>query len=162
MKIDRHECQSCGFMGREEELVNPIPDLEQRVGPGEAMPSGECPACGAVCHPTKRNFPAPVRIFASWRDGDGDGYCNWFQTDLAAAEDKDAWLSERPDWQRDSVQIDSFPPEECTKKRRVESPADLLKLVAFVYNSCETEGCSDGTATISAEAYDRLKAVCGE
>ena len=158
--MDRHECQNCKFMGREEELVNPIPDIEQRVGPGEPMPSGECPACGAVCHPTNKKFPAPVRLMVSWKDGDGEGYCNWFQTGLAAAEDKDVFLMEHV-MNREVANIALFPPEECQKKYRVESQAELLKLVEFVYNACETAGCSDGTATISAEAFDRLKAVCG-
>jgi hypothetical protein len=47
------QCQNCGRLFKEDELVNPIPDLEQRVAPGEVMPSGECPACGAVCHTVK-------------------------------------------------------------------------------------------------------------
>ena len=38
----------------EDELVNPIPDLAQRALPGEPMPSGECPACGAVCQPVEK------------------------------------------------------------------------------------------------------------
>ena len=30
-------------------LVNPIPDLDQRVASGEPTPAGECPDCGALC-----------------------------------------------------------------------------------------------------------------
>jgi len=47
------QCQNCDRLFKEDELINPIPDLEQRVAPGEIMPSGECPACGAVCHTVK-------------------------------------------------------------------------------------------------------------
>jgi hypothetical protein len=46
------ECQNCQRRFTEDEIVNPIPDLTQRVLPGEPMPSGECPVpeCRAVCH----------------------------------------------------------------------------------------------------------------
>jgi len=46
------ECQNCQRRFTEDEIVNPIPDLVQRVLPGEPMPSGECPVpeCRAVCH----------------------------------------------------------------------------------------------------------------
>ena len=49
------QCQNCGNMYLLDELTNPIPDLAQRVAPGEPMPSGECPEpqCGAVCHTLK-------------------------------------------------------------------------------------------------------------
>ena len=47
------QCQNCQRLFIEDELINPIPDLTQRVAPGEVMPSGECPACGAVCHTVK-------------------------------------------------------------------------------------------------------------
>ena len=52
------QCQNCERRFAEDELINPIPDLCQRVAPGEPMPSGECPACGAVCHPMP---PPPPR-----------------------------------------------------------------------------------------------------
>ena len=158
--MDRHECQNCKFMGREEELINPIPDLYQRVGPGEPMPSGECPACGAVCHPTKNKFPAPVRLMIP-RDAVDEGHCEWFQTDLAAAESMDEWFKENPTVSRFNAEITSFPGKESKKKRLVESQADLLRLAQYVFASCEETGCADGTATISAEAFNRLKAVCG-
>ena len=43
------ECQDCEQRTPESKLVNPIKDLAQRVAPGEPMPAGECPACGALC-----------------------------------------------------------------------------------------------------------------
>lgn len=43
------ECQNCGKHWRDEQL-KAIEHLSERVAPGEAMPSGECPECGAVCH----------------------------------------------------------------------------------------------------------------
>lgn len=58
------ECQDCRRL-IDDELVVPIPDLEQRVAPGEPMPSGECPHCGAVCHPTdERPEPTDAEIQA--------------------------------------------------------------------------------------------------
>jgi len=48
---DQSECQNCGQVWPDDEL-EPAKDLRQRVAPGEPFPSGECPACGALCHPT--------------------------------------------------------------------------------------------------------------
>lgn len=48
---------------RHQMLVNegkPVTDLEQRVAPGEPVPVGECPACGAVVHPVADDWwPVP-------------------------------------------------------------------------------------------------------
>lgn len=51
------ECQSCSRRWLEEQL-NEVEDLSMRVAPGEPMPSGECPACGAVCHPKAVAVPS--------------------------------------------------------------------------------------------------------
>lgn len=48
--MEYHQCQNCEKNWTEDELKE-IKHLEQRVLPGEIMPSGECPECGAVCHP---------------------------------------------------------------------------------------------------------------
>lgn len=42
-------CGNCLWIGRESEC-NPITDVTERVMPGEIMPAGECPECGAVTH----------------------------------------------------------------------------------------------------------------
>jgi len=47
---DLQECQNCGSVWDAEDLRE-VEDLHMRVAPGEPMPSGECPSCGAVCHP---------------------------------------------------------------------------------------------------------------
>jgi hypothetical protein len=51
-KLEVSTCQNCGEVYRDDEL-NEVEDIEERVGPGEEMPSGECPdeECRAVCHP---------------------------------------------------------------------------------------------------------------
>lgn len=46
---EQFECQNCGKRWAIDELL-PVQDLLQRVAPGEPMPAGECPECGAVCH----------------------------------------------------------------------------------------------------------------
>lgn len=46
-----NRCQNCDSLWMDGELINPIHDLEQRVAPGEPMPSGECPECGCLCQP---------------------------------------------------------------------------------------------------------------
>lgn len=55
------ECQNCGRQWPEDQL-NPIKDIEQRISPGESVPSGECPECGALCQekPTSIFVDKPV------------------------------------------------------------------------------------------------------
>jgi hypothetical protein len=43
------ECQNCRWAGLVAE-TKPIKDYSQRVAPGEEMPCGECPECGALAH----------------------------------------------------------------------------------------------------------------
>ena len=40
-------CENCDWSG---ETVEPLRHADQRVAPGEPMPAGECPECGACCH----------------------------------------------------------------------------------------------------------------
>jgi hypothetical protein len=47
---DNAVCQSCDWEGRPEDTL-PIPKLIGRVVPGDIMPYGECPVCGAVAIP---------------------------------------------------------------------------------------------------------------
>ena len=58
-ELEQAECQNCGKKFPVGSLCNPIPDLEQRVTPGESMPVGECPGCGALCHVVKEVRPCP-------------------------------------------------------------------------------------------------------
>jgi Zn-finger nucleic acid-binding protein len=51
-EVEMHECQNCGKRWPLEKLKE-VKHLLERVLPGEPMPSGECPECGAVCHPVK-------------------------------------------------------------------------------------------------------------
>lgn len=47
---DMCRCQDCEWEGEEADC-EPIDNLHGRVFPGEPMPSGQCPACGALCQP---------------------------------------------------------------------------------------------------------------
>jgi hypothetical protein len=48
---NEHRCDNCKQHFAEEDLINPIPDLQERLEPGSIVPSGECPLCGALCYP---------------------------------------------------------------------------------------------------------------
>jgi hypothetical protein len=45
------ECQNCGQVWPDDAIDPQIPDLHERVAPGEPMPTGECPDCGCLCQP---------------------------------------------------------------------------------------------------------------
>lgn len=63
-------CQNCGKTWDDSQLVE-ARRLWERVSPGEPMPSGECPACGALCHPIEKAKPEPriYRIIRFRRNG---------------------------------------------------------------------------------------------
>jgi len=44
-------CQNCSEKFRDDQLEEITHGIWERVSPGELMPSGECPSCGALCHP---------------------------------------------------------------------------------------------------------------
>ena len=47
--LHRFYCQDCDFETSDIEFLEPIDDITERVEPGEVMPAGECPECGALC-----------------------------------------------------------------------------------------------------------------
>jgi hypothetical protein len=47
-------CPDCMERIPDEELTVRFPDLAERVSPGEPVPSGECPRCGALVHEAGR------------------------------------------------------------------------------------------------------------
>jgi len=47
-------CQNCERVWNDDELFE-VKDLTLRVAPGDPMRSGECPECGAVCHPVQQS-----------------------------------------------------------------------------------------------------------
>jgi len=57
------ECGNCGKVWDEEELTRvfpDIPDLTERIAPGEPVPAGECPECGALVHVVRETFRCRV------------------------------------------------------------------------------------------------------
>jgi hypothetical protein len=63
-----HTCDNCGGRFERQDLkrVFPdIPDLPQRLSPGGIVPSGECPACGALVYPERE----PVRVLVLLEGG---------------------------------------------------------------------------------------------
>lgn len=54
-------CDNCSARRPEGDL-NYIEDYHQRVAPGEIAPSGECPDCGALCHPEHAGTPEIVTV----------------------------------------------------------------------------------------------------
>ena len=59
-----HECDNCGAVWKAERL-NEIKDYSQRVAGGEIAPSGECPSCGALCHPQEEPLSPELEAIAS-------------------------------------------------------------------------------------------------
>jgi len=51
----KYVCQNCQEQWDADDL-EPLKDVEERVAPGEPMPAGECPDCGAVCHGVKMRY----------------------------------------------------------------------------------------------------------
>jgi hypothetical protein len=41
-------CPGCYAHLGEDDLIRPIPNLQERILPGEAMPAGECPDCNEL------------------------------------------------------------------------------------------------------------------
>lgn len=50
---DKVYCNNCEWKGDFNEMSKPLgemPDLSERLEPGEETPAGECPECGAFCY----------------------------------------------------------------------------------------------------------------
>lgn len=43
-----YKCEDCGAEVESGRLIWPITDVSEKVLPGEIMPAGECPECGAL------------------------------------------------------------------------------------------------------------------
>lgn len=46
----RVRCQNCNWAGPYSDAQPDIPDIAERIEPGEIVPACECPKCGALCH----------------------------------------------------------------------------------------------------------------
>jgi len=57
------ECDNCGRISDERDLARvfpDIPDMMERIAPGEPVPFGECPDCGALVHAIRETFMCRV------------------------------------------------------------------------------------------------------
>lgn len=69
-----YTCQNCDFKTDDEFALVPIEEMDeltQRISPGEPVPAGECPKCGAVCHEEK---PTP-KLVITVSGGNIQGMC---------------------------------------------------------------------------------------
>lgn len=53
-----HICSGCRQRLDDDSLVFPVPNVAEKVLPGEPMPVGECPDCGTLIQTTDTN-PTP-------------------------------------------------------------------------------------------------------
>ena len=53
------ECANCGLRTKADDL-DPTHDIWSRIQPGEILPHGDCPECGAFCYPVNR---PEIRLF---------------------------------------------------------------------------------------------------
>ena len=79
----RVRCQNCAWEGNEE-TCEEIKHVFERVAPGEPMPVGECPKCGALCHyvepsawDTDAQFPVSDWKYEVANDDTRLGYKEW-------------------------------------------------------------------------------------
>lgn len=63
---DLCRCQNCSWQGPRAD-AHPINDITQRVDPGEPMPSGECPKCGALCQPIEEVLTEQMFLDAGYK-----------------------------------------------------------------------------------------------
>ena len=60
--MDRSQCQDCGKIFADDQLETITHGIWERVAPGEPMPSGECPECGALCQPYEADTPQLLEV----------------------------------------------------------------------------------------------------
>lgn len=66
-----YECNNCGLLYNHIEELKPLDiySLIERVAPGEPFPAGECPTCGAFCHPRATDpYTDPVTLLRGIRE----------------------------------------------------------------------------------------------
>lgn len=73
-KIQKAVCQNCTWTGETNKTTS-VADLEMRVAPGEIVPVGACPKCGAVCHLVGNfTFVGPTKLKLTAKNTVGDGH----------------------------------------------------------------------------------------
>ena len=80
-------CSDCGWQGKATD-THIIEDFQERVSPGEIVPAGECPECGALAHLSSTPEWARSRLWCalSWSDESGELDVSFHPTKEAAQE----------------------------------------------------------------------------
>ncbi len=91
-------CDNCDWTGTSKDLNEWISDIQERIYPGEIVPAGECPECGACAHVVKalddsiveakamRLLHSLIADIEAMRDEDDPNWFGWFsesETDIA-------------------------------------------------------------------------------
>lgn len=66
------ECGNCAWTGTALQMrcqLEDVPNLTVRICPGEEVPAGECPECGALCHMLKDKPDVGVATFGPVKGG---------------------------------------------------------------------------------------------
>lgn len=83
-----YRCNNCDFQTDEHEAFPDVENLRQRLEPGDIMPSGQCPECGAFVHEYTTEFMvmmAAPRLLAACKSALEDGFLAGEAFDLAVA-----------------------------------------------------------------------------
>jgi hypothetical protein len=98
--VEENYCQNCDWKGPDDEL-KPIRKLWERVEPGDPMPSGECPKCGALCQPVEGELQLPDRTPTEPEEGDWitNDYKQWqeYNGRKITVTDPDDWAAQMKD-----------------------------------------------------------------
>lgn len=91
----KHKCQNCGriVLGKDLRVIR---DLDERIYPGETVPSGECPHCLALTSVYKRRRHQTVHVATVHHKHGTDVYVDWTKRGLISqlAEFAKDWWSD--------------------------------------------------------------------
>ena len=141
-------CDNCGHAWADDRL-KPIKDLNQRVSPGETMPVGECPECGALCHVRRPPQQVVINISGGLVQGVFSDHAaeldviivDWDQEGVTEVDmEQDEWLTTV-----EGQVVRSFPP---TIYPLCEMDEELLTAVRHIDDvtnqvPCECARCGD-------------------
>lgn len=113
----RYDCQNCEAQYENADDLLPIKDVMQRVAPGEFMPAGECPECGAVCHSQEQILETVKEMF-------GMKSFDW------------------PDFRQHKAELESIIAGSFTGKESVNSLVAILAVLVELQEQAVTYGYS--------------------
>lgn len=77
--FELYRCANCGKVHSDQTMVHEVRRLTERICPGDVVPEGECPDCGAFCFPLEKepDWPTVMDYFGL------DGSFEWSPTLIA-------------------------------------------------------------------------------